>query len=378
MPEIINRTEERVHIDRIEPHPANPNDGDIGAIAESIRKNGFYGRIVVRDSTGKILAGEHRWRAAQEVGLTEVPIERVECDDETAMRILVADNATAEKAEREPEPLADLLESLETTADGLAGTGYDNGDLDELLDDLGRIPENGTVDDPGAEVSRAEELQEKWGTERGQLWQVGGHRLLCGDATGESDVERLLDGAEPHLMVTDPPYGVGYDPEWRKEAGINENERKMGEVQNDDRVDWSEAFQHAPAVVAYVWHGHNYSGEVTQSVERVGFERRTMIVWSKDRFALSRGHYHWQHEALVYAVRGGATASWRGGARPVDGLGDQPSRRQGARPRHSEARRVPPAPHPQSRRRRVRPVRGQRDGHHRRRGRGARLLRDGD
>lgn len=137
MPKIINRTEERVHLDNIQPHPANPNDGDVAAIAESIRQNGFYGRIVVRDSTGKILAGEHRWRAAQEVGLTEVPIERVECDDETAMRILLADNKTAANAEREPEPLADLLESLETTQEGLAGTGYDGDDLDELLYDLG-------------------------------------------------------------------------------------------------------------------------------------------------------------------------------------------------------------------------------------------------
>jgi ParB-like chromosome segregation protein Spo0J len=136
MPEIINRIEERVHIDNIQPHSANPNDGDVTAIAKSIRQNGFYGRIVVRDSTGKILAGEHRWRAAKEVGLPEVPIERVECDDETAMRILLADNATAERAEREPEPLADLLESLETTGDGLAGTGYDTGDLDDLLSDL--------------------------------------------------------------------------------------------------------------------------------------------------------------------------------------------------------------------------------------------------
>jgi len=136
MPKIINRTEERVHIDSIKPHPANPNDGDVEAIVQSIRQNGFYGRIVVRDSTGKSLAGEHRGRAAQEVGLGEVPIERVECDDETAMRILLADNRTAEKAEREPEPLADLLESLETTDDGLTGTGYDGGDLDQLLEDL--------------------------------------------------------------------------------------------------------------------------------------------------------------------------------------------------------------------------------------------------
>ena len=178
MPEIINRTEKRVPIDRIEAHPANPNDGDVAAIAESIRQNGFYGRIVVRDSTGKILAGEHRWRAAGEVGLTEVPIERVECDDETAMRILLADNRTSEKAEREPEPLADLLESLETTEGGLAGTGYDGSDLDELLDDLGRIPGQ-EVDDPGAETSRAEELREEFGTERGQLWRIGDHRLLA-------------------------------------------------------------------------------------------------------------------------------------------------------------------------------------------------------
>ena len=136
MAQIINREETRAHIESIEPHPANPNDGDVAAIAESIRQNGFYGRIVVRDSTGKILAGEHRWRAAQEVGLGEVPVERVECDDETAMRILLADNRTAEKAEREPEPLADLLESLETTQEGLTGTGYDGGDLDQLLEDL--------------------------------------------------------------------------------------------------------------------------------------------------------------------------------------------------------------------------------------------------
>jgi len=136
MPKIINRTEERVHLDNIQPHPANPNDGDVAAIVQSIRQNGFYGRIVVRDSTGKILAGEHRWRAAQEVGLGEVPVERVECDDETAMRILLADNRTAEKAEREPGPLADLLESLETTQEGLTGTGYDGDDLDQLLEDL--------------------------------------------------------------------------------------------------------------------------------------------------------------------------------------------------------------------------------------------------
>jgi ParB-like chromosome segregation protein Spo0J len=177
MPEIINRTEERVHIDNIQPHPANPNDGDVQSIAESIRQNGFYGRIVVRDSTGKILAGEHRWLAAQEVGLAEVPIERVECDDETAMRILLADNRTAEKAEREPEPLADLLESLETTDDGLEGTGYDK----ELLDDLQALAEPPDLD----------ELEDEWGEpDEEELWPKISVKV---PPEVEEEYERVMD-----------------------------------------------------------------------------------------------------------------------------------------------------------------------------------------
>jgi len=310
MPKIINRTEERVHIDNIQPHPANPNDGDVAAIAESIRQNGFYGRIVVRDSTGKILAGEHRWRAAQEVGLSEVPIERVECDVETAMRILLADNRTAEKAEREPEPLADLLESLEATDDGLTGTGYGGDDLNELLDDLGR---NGheDVDDPGAETSRAEELQEEWDTERGQLWQVGRHRLLCGDATEEGNVERLLNGAEPRLMVTDPPYGVEYDADWR--SSLDEIDRATGEVQNDDSDDWTEAWQLSTANVVYCWHADRHASVVQVSLEQSGFCIRSQIVWAKPHYALSRGHYHWQHEPCWYGIRESEVADWVGG-----------------------------------------------------------------
>jgi len=186
MPKIINRTEEAVHIGNIEPHPANPNDGDVAAIAESIRQNGFYGRVVVRNSTGKILAGEHRWRAAQEVGLAEIPIERVECDDETAMRILLADNRTAEKAEREPEPLADLLQELEQTDDGLTGTGYMGDDLDELLDDLGQIP--------GSEVEGLSEkpLEEKAIQDLSILnlyAGIGRNRKLWGDGPDVTAVE---------------------------------------------------------------------------------------------------------------------------------------------------------------------------------------------
>jgi DNA (cytosine-5)-methyltransferase 1 len=196
MPKIINRTEERVHVDSIEPHPANPNDGDVAAIAESIRQNGFYGRVVVRDSTGKILAGEHRWRAAQEVGLTEVPIEQVECDDETAMRILLADNRTAEKAERQDEPLADLLESLETTDDGLTGTGYDEGDLDSLLDDLGDEPVD-ELSEPALEDKALEDVRIL------NLYAgIGGNRKLWGerpDVTAVEYNEQIAEAYSDHF-----------------------------------------------------------------------------------------------------------------------------------------------------------------------------------
>jgi len=303
MPEIINRTEKRVHLNQIEAHPANPNDGDVAAIAESIRQNGFYGRIVVPDSTGRILAGEHRWRAAQEVGLAEVPIERVECDDETAMRILLADNATAEKAEREPEPLAELLESLETTSDGLAGTGYDDGDLDELLDDLGRIPENGTVDDPGAEVSRAEELQEDWGTERDQLWRIGDHRLLCGDATDEGDVGRLLDGAEPRLMWADPPYGIDFQSNHRQETP------QFRRIRGDDKPMLGFLPHVASIPVWYVCCRWDVAPEFMAAITSEGHDLKNWIVWHKPGGGMGdlEGQYRPTHETILFATDGRQT-----------------------------------------------------------------------
>jgi DNA modification methylase len=125
-------------------------------------------------------------------------------------------------------------------------------------------------------------------------------------------VVTLLAGVSPHLMVTDPPYGVNYDPAWRKRAGVNLNERKLGKVANDDRADWREAWALFPGSVAYVWHAGRHTSEVQLSLEASGFDIRSQIIWAKDRFALSRGHYHWQHEPCWYAVRGTAGTNWSG------------------------------------------------------------------
>jgi DNA modification methylase len=136
------------------------------------------------------------------------------------------------------------------------------------------------------------------------------HRLMCGSSTEADTVAKVLGDVKPHLMVTDPPYGVEYDPAWRAKAGVNKNTKKMGVVENDDRADWSEAWALFPGDVAYVWHGGLHAGAVADSLTSTGFDIRSQIIWVKDRFALSRGHYHWQHEPCWYAARG--TASWTG------------------------------------------------------------------
>ncbi|GGJ44608.1 DNA-methyltransferase [Neoroseomonas lacus] len=104
-------------------------------------------------------------------------------------------------------------------------------------------------------------------------------------------------------MVTDPPYGVAYDPEWRNMAGVSTT-RRTGKVENDDRADWREAWALFPGDVAYVWHGALHATTVAESLTACSFDIRAQIIWAKDRLVLGRGHYHWQHEPAWYALRG--------------------------------------------------------------------------
>ncbi|MEP0766736.1 MAG: ParB N-terminal domain-containing protein [Fimbriimonadia bacterium] len=237
---VINDKLEMVAVADLKLHPRNPRRGDVGAIQESIEENGFYGAVVAQRSTAYVLAGNHRLKAAIEAGMEHVPVFWVDVDDDRALRILLADNRTNDLAGYDDETLARLLKELQEGEIGFLGTGYDTNALDELLKELGE-PDLPLKEDPGAELAKAEELQIKWKTERGQLWLIGEHRLLCGDSTNEGDVRRLMDGKRAQLFATDPPYLVDYDGTNHPSSWEDKKLVKAGR-KKDKNKDWSDSY----------------------------------------------------------------------------------------------------------------------------------------
>lgn len=299
---------ERWPVERLLPYAANARthpDDQIAQIACSIAEFGFNVPCLV-DERGVLIAGHGRLLAARKLGLTEVPVIRLDhLTDAQARAFRIADNQIAVNAGWDDATLSAELARLKEDGVDLELLGFPESELDRLLDGFGgESGADGDEDDvpepPAVPVTRP-----------GDLWVLGDHRLLCGDATVAIDVARLLGGAVPHLMVTDPPYGVDYDPAWRNEAGVSATTR-TGKVSNDDRADWREAWTLFPGDVAYVWHAGVHARTVAESLEAAGFPVRSQIIWAKPRFVLGRGDYHWQHEPCFYAVRKGATGHWQG------------------------------------------------------------------
>lgn len=256
---------------------------------------------LVNDSDGKkvIYAGNQRARAAKKLGMKEVPCIITEnVDEETMKKRIVLDN----------------LHHGEFDYDILAAD-YDVTDLIDLgmtekeMGIISEIESNEVTEDQEDETLEPCK-DEDAKTKLGDVYELNGHRLVCGDSTLPDYVTKCLNGAEPILMVTDPPYGVEYDPSWRDAAG--KGCRAKGIVQNDDKVNWSLAWHLFPGNVAYIWHAGKYCSEVENSLTQVDYEIISQIIWVKQHFALSRGDYHWQHEPCWYAVRKGQSHNWQG------------------------------------------------------------------
>ncbi len=270
------------------------SDAQVAQIAASIREFGFTNPVLVDGDRG-VIAGHGRLLAARKLGMAEVPtIELSHLSPAQRRAYVLADNRLALSAGWDAELLRIELADLQADGFDLALTGFDAAEIAGIF----ALPTGGLTDPD--DVPAAPEVPV---TRLGDVWLLGRHRLVCGDSTDPATVERALAGVRPHLMVTDPPYGVEYDPAWRNRAGLGSTKR-VGKVENDHRADWREAWALFPGDVAYVWHGALHASTVAESLTACGFQIRAQVIWAKDRLVLGRGHYHWQHEPCWYAVRG--------------------------------------------------------------------------
>jgi DNA modification methylase len=282
----------------LKPWAKNPrkNDHAVDGVAAAIGRFGFGAPILARREDGEIIAGHTRLKAAIKLGLERVPVRYLDLSEEEAHRLARTDNKLAELAEWDAAALVAQLND-ENDADRLL-QGFTAEDMRRLNAELLRataVTDDEAPEPPAEPVAR-----------RGDIWILGRHRVVCGDSTDANDVAKALDGQTPALMVTDPPYGVEYDPKWRQSGG------RTGMVQNDDNASWREAWALFPGGVAYVWHASQFTSVVQADLEDCGFETRAQIIWAKSQPVMSRGHYHWQHEPCWYAVRCGSTAAWVG------------------------------------------------------------------
>ena len=283
------------------------SDAQVAQIAASITEWGWTTPVLV-DETGSIIAGHGRVMAARKLGLVDVPVMvATGWSDAQKQAYVLADNQLALNAGWDAEML-----KVELT--DLAGAGFDVSLIGFSEDELAKLTAEKTegLTDPDA----VPDVPVNPATVLGDVWILGKHRLRCGDSTSADDVAALLAGVSPHLMVTDPPYGVAYDPNWRNEAdranGKKIGARATGKVLNDDKADWREAWALFPGDVAYVWHDGLSAGTVADSLMACDFKLRSQIIWAKSNFAIGRGDYHWMHEPCWYAVREKGTGHYSG------------------------------------------------------------------
>jgi len=257
---------------------------------------------VLVDEHDGVIAGHGRLMAARKLGLADVPVLVARGWTEAQKRAYVlADNKLTLNGGWDNDLLKVELEELGAAGFDLALTGFDPNEIAGLT----LVTEGLTDPDETPPVPEIPVTAE------GDLWICGRHRIVCGSSTVETDVAKVLAGAKPHLMVTDPPYGVEYDATWRGKAGhAAKGKNRTGIVANDDRADWREAWALFPGEVAYIWHGGLMAGVVADSLTACDFELRSQIIWNKTVMAMGRGDYHWKHEPCWYAVKG--TGHWAG------------------------------------------------------------------
>ena len=279
----------------------------VDQIAASIKEWGWTVPVLV-DEDGGLIAGHGRVMAAKKLKIAEIPVMvAAGWSDAQKRAYVLADNKLALNAGWDTEMLKVELADISVMDFDIDLTGFSQDELAVLLAEKteGLTDPDETPEPPADPVSVL-----------GDVWLLGKHRIVCGSSTEVESVDKALNGVKPHLMVTDPPYGVEYDADWRNKAlradGTAVGGRAVGKVLNDDKADWREAWALFPGDVAYIWCAGTTSHIVAQSLEACKFSLRSMIIWAKSHFAIGRSNYHEQKEVCWYVVRDGKTAHWGG------------------------------------------------------------------
>ncbi|MCV9949270.1 DNA modification methylase [Paenibacillus polymyxa] len=313
---------EAVPISQLRRNDWNPNEIDnrrFESLVASIRKHGVLQPILVR-SDMTIVKGEKRWKAAKEAGLQELLAVVVESSEEESKLLTVS--LSNLRGRTNEELLASLIGELSqhfSIADIALQTGFAVEELDDLLAGL---PTDTDMDEPvtddGFDVQRALDEIKEPETRRGDVWQLGRHRLVCGDATNPDDVALLMDGAKAALVVTDPPYNVAVESVSERLAADGRSS-----IMNDNMpAEEFAGFLYAvfsnyavvmqPTAAIYVFHPSSYQREFEDAMNAVGIVVRTQCVWVKNAATFGWAQYRFKHEPVFYAHMKSKAPAWYG------------------------------------------------------------------
>jgi DNA modification methylase len=315
---------EMVSIGQLLPYARNArthDDAQVAQIAASIKEFGFNNPILIADDQS-IVAGHGRLSAARKLGLTEVPVVRLSHLSDTQRKAyILADNRLALNAGWDNDLLKLELQELEIEGVDLEMLGFSKEELDGLLNSL--EPTEGLTDEDAVPEPPEEPI-----TKPGDIWILGKHRLMCGDSTSIDHLEKLCNGLQVDMWLTDPPYNVAY------EGGTKEKLTIKNDSMDDDqfRQFLRDAYTAADAVmksgaVFYIWHadseGYNFRG----AAKDCGWVVRQCLIWKKSSLVMGRQDYHWKHEPCLYGWKEGAGHLWAADRKQTTILEfDKPSR----------------------------------------------------
>lgn len=297
---------ELLQIEKLIPYANNArnNEKAVDKVAASIKEFGFRNPIII-DKNNEIIAGHTRLLAAKKLGLKEVPTIRA--DDLTPEQVKafrIADNKTAEYSEWNFELLAQELEELKLADYDLSLTAFDLSECEKLLDLLKEVNNRNKDDDFDIE------LPEEPVTKRGDIWLLGKHRLMCGDACSESDVAALMREDFADMVFTDPPWNVNYGatehPSWKQRTILNDS-MTTEEFKKflDSAFKVMNKFS-KPGCMTYVVMSAQEWGNLMLSLKENGYHWSSTIIWNKDRLVLSRKDYHTKYEPIWYGWSDGS------------------------------------------------------------------------